>query len=143
MPKKPIKQGFKVWSRCDSHNRFTCSFQVYLAATDSVEKDLGIRATLDVTRDAFNKGFHIYCDNFLPVPNSSLYRKRKTYCTGTVKKGRNGFIQFNKTQIKAMKRGEDISNAELIEIKERLSADVSTPCVVDASPGDDSDGEVS
>ena len=69
MPKKPIKRGFKVWCRCDSHNGFTCSFQVYLGATDSVEKDLGIRATLDVTRDVFNKGFHIYCDNFLPVPN--------------------------------------------------------------------------
>ena len=58
-----------MWCRCDSHNGFTCSFQVYLGATDSVEKDLGIRATLDVTRDVFNKGFQIYCDNFLPVPN--------------------------------------------------------------------------
>ena len=42
-----------------------------------------------------------------------------------------------------MKRGEDISNVEFIEIKETLSADVSTPSVVDASPGDDSDNEVS
>ena len=60
-----------------------------------------------------------------------------------MKKGRIGFTIFNKTQIKAMKRGEDISNAEFIEIKERLSADVSTPSVVDASTGDDSDNEVS
>ena len=89
------------------------------------------------------RGFISILITFCLSPISSLFRKRKTYCIGTVKKGRNGFIQFNKTQIKAMKRGEDISNAELIEIKERLSADVSTPCVVDASPGDDSDGEVS
>ena len=88
------------------------------------------------------RGFISIVIPFCLSPISSLFRKRKTYCIGTVKKGRNGFIQFNKTQIKAMKR-EDISNAEFIEIKERLSADVSTPCVVDASPGDDSDGEVS
>ena len=24
MPLKPIKRGFKVWCRCDSHNEFTC-----------------------------------------------------------------------------------------------------------------------
>ena len=146
MPKKPIKRGFKVWCRCDSHNGFTCSFQVYLGATDSVEKDLGIRATLDVTRDVFNKGFQIYCDNFFACPQlAACLEKEKTYCIGTVKKGRIGFTQFSKTQIKAMKRGEDISNVEFIEIKERLSADVNPPSVVhvDASPGDDSDDEVS
>ena len=44
-----------------------CCFQVYLGATDSVEEDLVIRATLDVTQDIFNEDFHIYCD--MPVPN--------------------------------------------------------------------------
>ena len=44
MPKKPIKRGYKVWCMCDAHNGFTCSFQVYLGATDSAEKELGIRA---------------------------------------------------------------------------------------------------
>ena len=69
MPKKPTKRGFKVWCRADAHSGFTCCFQVYLGATDSTEKELGIRVTLDMCRDIFDKGFHIYCDNFLLVPN--------------------------------------------------------------------------
>ena len=70
MPKKPTERGFKVWCLCDSHNGYTCTFDVYLDATaGSVEKDLGIRATLDMTKDVFGKGFHNYCDNFLLVPS--------------------------------------------------------------------------
>ena len=78
MPAKPIKRGYKVWCRCDSHNGFTCCFQVYLGATDSVEKDLGIRATLDMTWDIFNKGYITYTVIIFCLPQiSCLLSKRK------------------------------------------------------------------
>ena len=119
MPNKPIKRGFKVWCRCDSHNGFTCSFQVYLGATDSAEKELGIRVTLDVCQDILNKGFHIYCDNFFACPQlAARLAKEKTYCIGTVRRNRKGFTKFNLRQLKAMKKGEDISNVEFIQIQE-------------------------
>ena len=119
MPKKPIKRGYKVWCRCDSHNGFTCDFQVYLGATDSREKDLGIRATKDVTQHVFNKGYHIYCDNFFTCPQlAARLEKEKTYCIGTVKKIRAGFTQFNENQVKSLCKGKDVSNVEFILVRE-------------------------
>ena len=52
----------------DAHSGFTCCFQVYLGATDSAEKELGISVTLDMCWDSLDKGFHIYCDNFFACP---------------------------------------------------------------------------
>ena len=36
MPKKPIKRGFKVWVRADSHNGYICDVDVYTGKEDSV-----------------------------------------------------------------------------------------------------------
>ena len=60
-----------------------------------------------------------------------------------MKQGRVGFTKFNKTQIKAMKRGEDISNVEFIQVEETLSVDDNPPSEVVTSPGNDVDDEVS
>ena len=117
MPMKPIKRGFKVWCRCDSHNGFTCCFQVYLGKTDSVETGLGVRVILDMACDILNKGFHIYCNNFFACPElAAKLGMNKTYCIGTVRSIRVGFTKFNPTQIKGTKIGEDISNIESFEI---------------------------
>ena len=111
---KTTKRGFKAWCRADVHSGFTSYFQVYLGATDSAEKELGIRATLDMCRDIFDKGFHIYCDNFFACPQlAARLAQKKTYCIGTVKKGRVGFTNFNTKQVKTLNRGEDISNVNL------------------------------
>ena len=70
MPKKPTKLGFKVRCLCDSHNGYTCSFDVYLGATaGSVEKDLGIRATMEMTRDVLVRGFTYIVTIFLHIPS--------------------------------------------------------------------------
>ena len=121
MPMKPIKRGFKVWCRCDAHNGFTCCFQVYLGATDSAEKNLGVRVTMDMARDIFGKGYHVYCDNFFTCPQLAIQLlKEKTYCIGTVKKNRRGFTNFNDRQIKGLKKGEDISNVEILSVEDTL-----------------------
>lgn len=118
MPNKPIKRGFKVWCRCDSHNGFTCDFQVYLGATDSRERDLGIRATMDVTESVFDKGYHIYCDNFFACPQlAAQLENRKTYCIGTVKKIKARLTQFNERQVTSLSKGQDISNVEFVSVQ--------------------------
>ena len=143
MPKKPIKRGYKVWCRCDSHNGFTCCFQVYLGKTDSPEKDLGIRATLDMTQDIFDKGYHIYCDNFFSCPQLCVrLEEKKTYCIGTVRNDRVGFTRFNKQQKKALKKGEDLSNVEYIRplsTTDHSRSEVDTSCGGNVDDTDDDD----
>ena len=140
MPMKPIKRGFKVWCRCDAHNGFTCCFQVYLGATDSAEKNLGVRVTMDMARDLFGKGYHVYCDNFFTCPQLAIQLlKEKTYCIGTVKKNRRGFTNFSDRQIKGLKKGEDISNIEFLSVEDTLPT-VHPPAeasVNDADPMDE------
>ena len=140
MPMKPIKCGFKVWCRCDAHNGFICCFQVYLGATDSAEKNLGVRVTMDVARDIFGKGYHVYCDNFFTCPQLAIQLlKEKTYCIGTVKNNRRGFTNFNDRQIKGLKKGEDISNLEFLSVEDTLPT-VHPPAeasVNDANPMDE------
>ena len=121
MPMKPIKRGFKIWCRCDAHNGFTCCFQIYLGATDSAEKNLGVRVTMDMARDIFGKGYHLYCDNFFTCPKLAIQLlKEKVYCIGTVKKNRRGFTNFSANQIKGLKKGEDISNVEFLSLEDTL-----------------------
>ena len=140
MPMKPIKRGFKVWCRCDAHSGFTCCFQVYLGATESAEKNLGVRVTMDMARDIFGKGYHLYCDNFFTCPQLAIQLlKEKVYCIGTVKKNRRGFTNFNDNQIKSLKKGEDISNVEFLSLEDTLST-VHPPAgasVNDAGPMDE------
>ena len=72
-----------------------------------------------MTRDVFNKGYHIYCDNFFACPQlAASLEKEKTYCVGTVKKGRTGFTEFDQQQIDALKKGEDISNVEFVLVEQ-------------------------
>ena len=40
MPKKPIKRGFKVWVRADSHNGYISDVDVYTGRDDSTETNL-------------------------------------------------------------------------------------------------------
>ena len=50
VPKKPIKRGFKVWTRADSKNGFVSEFQVYVGKKKEVERRLGARVVKDLTR---------------------------------------------------------------------------------------------
>jgi len=74
---------------------YTCTFDVYLGATaGSVEKDLGIRATLDMTKDVFGKGFHIYCDNFFACPQLAAHlEKEKNLCYWHGEKNKIGYAR--------------------------------------------------
>ena len=70
MPKKPIKQGFKVWCRSDSKNGYTCSFQVYTGKVgDTTEKNLGARVVKDLSEPIRGKNHQLYFDNLFLVPD--------------------------------------------------------------------------
>ena len=50
LPMKPIKCGFKVWVRSDSHNGYLCNFDLYTGKEESVETDLGAKVVKKLSR---------------------------------------------------------------------------------------------
>ena len=114
-PDKPTKRGYKVWYRCDSHTGYNSYFEIYLGKQgDTTEKGLGRKVVLNMTKDIYNKGYHVYFDNFFSSPDlASQLIDKKTYCGATVRAGRKCFPVFNLNQIGGLERGEDIS--EVIE----------------------------
>ena len=64
-PDKSTKWGYKVWCRCDSHTGYNSYFEIYLGKQgDTTEKGLGRKVVLNMTKDIYNKGYHVYFDNF-------------------------------------------------------------------------------
>ena len=51
LPMKPIKCGFKVWVRSDSHNGYLCNFNLYTGKEESVETNLGAKKLSRWVRD--------------------------------------------------------------------------------------------
>ena len=93
-PIKPVKHGFKIWVRADSHNGYVCEFECYTGRKDdgTVEKVLGGSVVTRLTRDLVGKSYHIFMDNFFP--SVSLYRNLLSdmiYCTGTARSNRRNF----------------------------------------------------
>ena len=92
-PIKPVKRGFKIWVRADSHNGYVCEFECYTGRKDGVvEKGLGGSVVTRLTRDLVGKSYHIYMDNFFS--SVSLYRdllSEMIYCTGTLRSNRRNF----------------------------------------------------
>ena len=56
LPKKPIKRGFKVWVRADSHNGYISQFECYTGKKgDTAEVGLGGNVVIRLTRDLVGK----------------------------------------------------------------------------------------
>ena len=65
LPMKPVKHGFKVWVRSDSHNGYVCELECYTCRKgDKTEVGLGGSV---VTQDLVGKSYHIFMDSFFPV----------------------------------------------------------------------------
>ena len=109
IPKKPIKRGFKVWTRADSKNGFVSEFQVYVGKKKEVERRLGARVVKDLTRKIVGKNHHVYCDNFFTsIPLFQDLLHDKIYACGTIRSNREFFPQDFKSDLKKgfKKRGE-------------------------------------
>ena len=93
MPMKPVKRGFKIWVRADSHNGYVCEFECYTGKKgDTTEVGLGGSVVTRLTRDLVGKSYHIYMDSFFS--SVSLYQKLlsdRIYCTGTLRSNRRNF----------------------------------------------------
>ena len=64
-PTKPVKRGFKIWVRADSHNGYVSEFECYTGKKgDTSEVGLGGSVVTRLTRDLVGKNHHIYMDSF-------------------------------------------------------------------------------
>ena len=99
LPKKPIKRGFTVWVRADSHNAYISQFECYTGKKgDTAEVGLGGNVVIRLTRDLVGKNYNIYMDNFFS--SVSLYKSLlldKIYSTGTLHSNRRYFPPELKT----------------------------------------------
>lgn len=105
MPNKPIKRGFKAWTRADESG-FVCDFQIYTGKTDSPEAQLGTRVVKDLTRELIGNNHVVVQDNYFTSPNLLLsLKKDNIFSVGTIRKNRRG---LPKSQIpdKTLKPGQ-------------------------------------
>ena len=91
MPKKPIKRGFKVWVRADSHNGLISNLDVYTGRDDSTETNLGAKVVKKLSRSLVGGNYHLYFDNFFSsVPLFEELLEDGIYACGTFRKDRKG-----------------------------------------------------
>ncbi|XP_045466774.1 piggyBac transposable element-derived protein 4-like [Harmonia axyridis] len=106
MPKKPIKWGYKVWTRADITG-YIDEFQIYTGkVNDTVETQLGPRVIKDFTRSLIGKNYFVYFDNyFTSLPLLRQLRAENIHATGTIRKNRIG-IPGDFIAHKMLKRGD-------------------------------------
>jgi len=93
-------------------------FEIYLGKQgDTTKKGHGRKVVLNMIKDIYNKGFHVYFDNFFSsLDLASQLIDKKTYCGATVRAGRINYPVFNPNQMQNLTRGEDIS--EVINVSD-------------------------
>ena len=93
LPMKPVKCGFKIWVRSDSHNGYVCELECYMGRKgDKTEVGLGGSVVTRLTRDLVGKSYHIFMDSFFSsVPLYHRLLLENIYCTGTVRSNRRNF----------------------------------------------------
>lgn len=105
MPAKPIKRGYKLWTRADE-SCFICEFQVYAGKTESTEKQLGARVVKDLTRELVGGNHHVYFDNFFTGVDILVSLKRENiFACGTVRSNRSKLPKNQKSN-QNFKKGE-------------------------------------
>ena len=108
LPMKPVKRGFKIWVRADSHNGYICQFECYTGRKgDTTEVGLGGSV---VTRLREIWWGRITTFTWIVFP---LYRALLTdniYCTGTIRTNRCSFPPDLKVMAKKglAKRGDSV-----------------------------------
>ena len=90
---KPVKRGFKIWVRSDSHNGYICEFECYTGRKGGKpEVGLGGSVVNRLTRVLVGKAYHIFIDNFFSsVSLCNQLLLDTIYCTGTLRPNRRNF----------------------------------------------------
>ena len=98
MPKKPVKEGFKVWCACCACCGYLCAFQVYEGKPEVRESGVIKKVVLDLMAPFQGMNHVVYLDNyFTSGPLVDELAKVKTYTVGTIQQGASGFPQALKT----------------------------------------------
>ena len=91
-PKKPHKWGLNVWTLADQHG-YVYSWDLYTGRTRGrgVENGLTYRAVTKLCRPIYDKGHHIFMDNYFSSPElfAELVRNQTGAC-GTLRLNRHG-----------------------------------------------------
>ena len=94
MPMKPTKGSYKVWCRCDAKTEYICDFHLYTGARGSPEQSLGTKVILQLAEPLFDRGYHLYFDNFFSsVTLAQTLLQRKTGMIVTARANRTNFPQ--------------------------------------------------
>lgn len=102
MPLKPIKRGYKVWTRADSGTGYVFEFQIYTGKRDdqSTEFGLGANVVKSLTQKLVDEGFrgHVTFDNFFASYEILQYLfNNGIYATSTVNSNRSDLPLIIKT----------------------------------------------
>lgn len=89
MPLKPIKRGYKVWTRADETG-YICEFQIYTGRNrDCAEKNLATRVVKDLTTTITGHNHKVFFDNFFSsVELVKDLQGQKIQACGTICKDR-------------------------------------------------------
>ena len=92
IPNKPVKRGFKVWTRADATNGYISEFYVYTGKEgDRAEVNLGAKVVMTLTKNLTNLHHHVYFDNFFTSMSLLLsLLKAGIYSCGTMRSNRKG-----------------------------------------------------
>lgn len=107
MPDKPIRRGYKVWTRADS-NGYICQFQIYEGKRNNItEKNLGHRVVTELTQDLSGKNYIVCNDNFFNSVQLMIdLQQRKIMAFGTTRWDRKNFPKDKLPDGNAMVIGE-------------------------------------
>ncbi|CAG4963420.1 unnamed protein product [Parnassius apollo] len=106
MPKKPVKRGFKVWSRCDSLTGYLYQFEIYTGKKDDATTEVGLGASVvrELSKNLIDENVentHIAFDNFFASHELLQYLfDNNIYATATVRADRTNLPKLIKNQKK-------------------------------------------
>ena len=108
VPKKPIKQGFKIWVLADAINGYFCDIVPYVGSTTGQTcTGLGERVVLELTASLPQTYHQVYCDNFFSsIPLFQTLLDNKMYACGTIRRDRKFFPKEILKDAEKMNHGE-------------------------------------
>lgn len=105
MPKKPVKRGYKVWTKC-ADTGYCLDFDVYTGKKgDKVETNLGARVVKQFCEDLKGKNHKVYFDNYFNSYDLQIdHLKDNVVACRTVNSNRRNLPKL--ADDKLLKRGE-------------------------------------
>ncbi|CAG4944518.1 unnamed protein product [Parnassius apollo] len=111
MPQKPIKRGYKIWARCDSHSGYLHEFDIYVGKDHSApapEEGLAYNVVTKICRNVPADTLITFDNFYTSVPLVQALYDRIIYSTGTIRSDRKGLSEEerNKRTRPKLKIGE-------------------------------------